>query len=209
MLLSNDYLQSLHRDNVELVTDAIRGIEPEGIATDKAVLPVDAIVYATGFEATRFLYPMEIIGRDGIRLNEQWEKRPLTYLGLMAPGFPSFFMLYGPNTNLGHNSIIFMVESQVNYILRCIQMMQDNNQTMEVRADATEAFDKSLQKHLREKVWNGFVTNWYKNADGYIVNNWSRSTLAYWWATRRPDWDAFELKRRRSQTAAEQAANVA
>jgi hypothetical protein len=137
---------------------------------------------------------MTITGRSGAQLNQVWQTRPRTYLGMCCPGFPNFFMLYGPNTNLGHNSIIFMVECQVNFILRCLQAMkQGGTTTIEVREDAMEAFDQSLQKRLREKVWHGYVANWYKTADGHIINNWYGSTIDYWKQTRRPDFNCFSF----------------
>jgi len=198
VLLSNDYLQALHHENVQLVTDPIERITPEGIRTSTGDLPLDAIVYATGFKASEFLYPMEILGRDGIRLNETWKRRPLTYLGILAPEFPNFFMLYGPNTNLGHNSIIFMVECQVRFILRCLKLLARRDcGVLEVRRDATEEFDQMLQRHLRKKVWNGWVASWYKTDQGDITNNWCRSTLAYWWHTRKPAEEALQLSPRR------------
>lgn len=194
VLVSNDYLESLHRDNVEVVNQRIQKIVPGGVVADGKTREVDAIVLATGFEASRFLYPMEITGREGVKLNEVWQKRPRTYLGMLCPGFPNFFMLYGPNTNLGHNSIIFMVECQVRLILRCLQTMRKRGQrTIEVRDDAVEQFDKLLQDRLREKVWNGYVSSWYKTPDGHIINNWCGSTIAYWRRTRRPDPRALEF----------------
>ncbi len=210
VLLSNDYLESLHRDNVQLVTDDIRRVTADGIETDRGLTAVDAIVFATGFQANRFLYPMEIRGRDDLDLNQAWRTRPVTYLGMLAAGFPNLFMLYGPNTNLGHNSIIFMVECQVNYLLQCLRtMVRQGQQTIEVREEAVDAFDHQLQDHLREKVWNGYVTNWYKTPEGHIVNNWGRSTLAYWWATRKPDWQALRFAPRPSRSPARQTASVA
>ncbi len=202
VLLSNDYLESLHRDNVELITKPIRGVDADGIVTKDGTTQVHAIVLATGFESNRFLYPIEIIGRDGVNLHESWDVRPKTYLGIMAAGFPNFFMLYGPNTNLGHNSIIFMIECQVRYIVLCLKAMTRRGAgTIDVREDAVEEFDRALQEHLREKVWNGYVTNWYKTADGHIVNNWCRSTVAYWWQTRRPDFRAFQFSGQGAQVA--------
>lgn len=194
VLLSNDYLESLHRDNVKLVTQDIQRIVPEGIITSAGLTPVDAIIFATGFETSKFLYPMTITGRDGEKLNELWQARPRTYLGMFCPGFPNFFMLYGPNTNLGHNSIIFMVECQVNYILCCLQAMtRAGCKTIEVREEAVESFDKSLQTRLREKVWHGYVASWYKTADGHIINNWCGSTIDYWRKTRKPDFTSFHF----------------
>ena len=192
VLVSNDYLQSLNRENVEVVSDRIRSITAQGIVTNQGTTSVDAVIYATGFEASKFLYPMEIIGRGGQRLNESWQHRPRTYLGMMCANFPNFFMLYGPNTNLGHNSIIFMVECQVRYIIRCLQTMQlQEIVSIEISDDAVEAFDLELQSQLRKKVWNGYVSSWYKTHTGHIINNWGGSTLSYRARTQNPNWELF------------------
>ncbi|NIL96772.1 MAG: NAD(P)-binding domain-containing protein [Planctomycetales bacterium] len=210
VLLSNDYLECLHRENVQLVTEEIRRVVPDGIETDRGLTPVDSIVFATGFQANRFLYPMQITGRDNLDLDRLWQTRPRTYLGMMSPGFPNFFMLYGPNTNLGHNSIIFMVECQVNYLLRCVRaLVRRGDQALEVRESVVEQFDRQLQDHLREKVWNGYVASWYKTPEGHIVNNWGGSTLAYWWMTRKPDWQAFQFAGRPSHSPTQTTASVA
>ncbi len=194
VLLSNDYLEALNRDNVKLISSEIRRIEPKGIETDSGLTTVDAIVFATGFDANQFLYPMQVVGRGGVKLHDLWSERPKTYLGMLCEGFPNFFMLYGPNTNLGHNSIIFMVECQVNYILRCLNTMQKNgSKTIEIRGSAVDQFDQKLQEQLRQKVWNGYVTNWYRNDAGFIVNNWCRSTTAYWLQTRKPNHEVFQF----------------
>lgn len=196
VLLSNDYLESLNRDNVNVVTKRIRAVTPDGVKTDDGVTPVDAIVFATGFRSTEFLVPMQVFGRDGCDLHELWKKRPRTYLGVMTPRFPNFFLLYGPNTNLGHNSIIFMVECQVRFILKCLKAIgKQGVQTIDVREDAVEEFDKSLQEGLNAKVWNGYVSNWYKTADGHIINNWCGSTTAYRRKTSRLNLNSFKFER--------------
>ncbi|WP_256663444.1 NAD(P)/FAD-dependent oxidoreductase [Pseudomonas sp. C27(2019)] len=120
ILLSNDYLKTMTQANVELVTNSISRVTADGIETSDGVQhPVDAIIYGTGFAATEFLAPMRITGRAGLDLNETWQGRAQAYLGMSVPGFPNLFMLYGPNTNLGHNSIVYMLESQIAHVLRC------------------------------------------------------------------------------------------
>lgn len=191
VLLSNDYLESLGKENVDLISTPIKKIVPEGIETKDGVTPLDTIVMATGFDSNRFLYPMDVRGRDGADLATEWKVRPKTYLGMMAPRFPNFFMLYGPNTNLGHNSIIFMVECQVNFVMQCLKTMKKRGErTIEVNEPAVEAFDREMQGHLKQKVWNGYVTNWYTTREGHIVNNWCRSTASYWKQTRSLNFDA-------------------
>ena len=197
ILLSSEYLSTLQRDNVELVTRPIQHVQPDGIATEKGLHKVAAIIFATGFETSRFLVPMKIQGRNGVDLHETWQPRPKTYLGLMSPGFPNFFTLYGPNTNLGHNSIIFMVECQVHYVVRCLRaMIAQSSQTIEVRQQATEQYDRMLQKRLSKSVWNASCNSWYKTADGAIINNWCGSALEYWYRTRRPNLRHYHFKQR-------------
>jgi hypothetical protein len=112
-----------------------------------------------------------------------------------VPGFPNLFMLYGPNTNLGHNSIIYMVECQVRYILKVLRHMQAQGLAeIEVKPEAVEAFDRKVQRKLQRTVWAGNCTSWYKKADGSITNNWYGAALEYRWATRRPRFSQFVLK---------------
>ena len=116
------WLATLKRDNVDLVTEPIAAITPRGVrCADGAEYPVDVIVFATGFHANRFLWPMEIVGRDGVTLRERWGEEPRAYLGITVPGFPNLFCLYGPGTNLAHaGSIIFHSECQVRYVMGCL-----------------------------------------------------------------------------------------
>ena len=204
VLLSNNYLECLHHENVELITEPIGQITEAGISTASREIPLDAIVMSTGFETNRFLFPIEVVGKHGACLSERWAQRPKTYLGMLAPGFPNFCMLYGPNTNLGHNSIIFMVECQVQYFLKCIKATKQlDADCFEVTDEATNDFDDQLQHYLQKKVWNGYAASWYKNKDGDITNNWCRSTLAYMWQTRRVKKNALRFSSRPCTTVAD------
>lgn len=186
ILLSDNYLQSLSRENVTLIPQGVSAITAEGVVAGDETIPVDAIVYATGFESNRFLAPLKVLGRAGKELNEAWAERPRTYLGIMVPEFPNFFMLYGPNTNLGHNSIIYMVESQVRWIMQCLGQLRRSGQSLvEPTVEATEAFDAQLQDQLSKLVWNEGCGNWYTNSQGHIVNNWSGPAADYRELTRR------------------------
>lgn len=194
ILQSDDYLQSLGRENVRLVAEAIETFTPEGIDTSAESHAFDAIVFATGFHSTGFLQPMHIVGRGGESLHDAWNPRPRTLLGMTAPGFPNLFLLYGPNTNLGHNSVIFMVECQVRYLLKCLKQMRRRRATaIEPTAAAVEAYDARLQQKLDRTVWAGDCNSWYKQGDGSIVNNWSSSATSYWWHTRRVDFSQFHF----------------
>jgi len=194
ILQSDDYLQTLSRENVHLVTDPIQEFVPGGIATSAGTCALDAVIFATGFDSTGFLQPMHIVGRNGQSLTEAWSPRPHTLMGVMTPGFPNLFFLYGPNTNLGHNSIIFMVECQVRYILKCVKQMRKRNAAaIEPTAEAVTVYDEKLQSKLGETVWAGPCTSWYKQKDGSIVNNWCSTATSYWLNTRRINFSQFHF----------------
>jgi len=198
ILISDDYYQTLVRENVEVVTSPIREVTADAIVTeDGTSRPVDTIVLATGFRTTEFLQPMEVTGVGGRSLNDVWRAGAEAYYGLALPGFPSFFMLYGPNTNLGHNSIILMIECQVGYVMRCLERMRARGlSALEVRDDAMRRWDAECQSTLSRTVWAQGCESWYKNAGGRITNNWPYSTMTYWWRTRRPNFaDWVEIQR--------------
>jgi len=203
ILISDDYYQTLRKDHVELVTGGIDHLTEDAIVTaDGRSIPVDAVVLATGFQTTDFLAPMHIEGTGARSLEKDWQHGPRTYLGITVAGYPSFFMTYGPNTNLGHNSIIFMLECQTRYIVSCIRMLFDRDlDSMDVRRDVMEAFDESTQQELAKTVWAATPRSWYKNAAGRITNNWSGSTTRYWWRTRKVDLADFELRLRARKAA--------
>ncbi len=188
ILLSSDYIETLNRENVRLVSQPLEKFSADGVVVGDERIPVDAAIFATGFETTGFLQPMRIVGRQGVTLDEAFQPRPKTLLGVMTSGFPNFFMLYGPNTNLGHNSIIFMVECQVNYLLNCLQAKkQQRARSIEPTVNAVDQYDKQLQDKLNATIWAGDCSSWYKNAQGSIVNNWWGTATAFWKQTRRLD----------------------
>jgi len=194
ILLSSEYLAAMAKPNVELITAGIQKITPDGVQTSDGVShTVDAIIYGTGFAATEFLAPMRITGRDGVDLHDTWQDGAKAYLGLTVPGFPNFFMLYGPNTNLGHNSIVFMLESQIAHLMRCVKAMQQNEaQTIEVNAETYEHYNTQVQEHLKRTVWNG-CKSWYVDAKGHNSTNWSGFTVSYRWLTRFSSLDAYHF----------------
>jgi cation diffusion facilitator CzcD-associated flavoprotein CzcO len=187
ILVSDDYYSSLNRANVELVTDGIRRITRSGIVTvDGTAHELDVLIYGTGFRSTEFLAPMDIRGRGGRSLREGWKSTGAeAYLGITVPGFPNFFMLYGPNTNLGHYSIIFMLEQQAGYVLACLErLVAGSNAAMEVRDAVCRQYNDRLQERLARSTWAAVDHSWYMDR-GRITNNWPGSTSAYWWQTRR------------------------
>lgn len=196
ILLSNDYLKTMTQANVELVTNSISRVTADGIETSDGVQhPVDAIIYGTGFAATEFLAPMRITGRAGLDLNETWQGRAQAYLGMSVPGFPNLFMLYGPNTNLGHNSIVYMLESQIAHVLRCYQALQTAQATrIEVDDTHYRRFNDTIQKRLANSIWQG-CTSWYVDESGHNSANWPGFTLSYRYLTRFSSLQAYRFTR--------------
>lgn len=194
ILLSNEYLATMAKPNVKLVTEGIRNITADGIETaDGQHHAVDAIVYGTGFAATEFLAPMTITGRDRLDLNEAWSKGAQAYLGMTVPGFPNFFMLYGPNTNLGHSSIIYMLESQIAHALRCMKAAHKAGaNAIEVDAERYASFNGAVQRRLAATVWQG-CKSWYVDANGHNSTNWPGFTFGYRWLTRYSSLNAYNF----------------
>lgn len=203
ILISDDYYQALARPNVELVTSAIDHVTADAIVTrDGAVHPVDALILATGFQSTAFLAPMRVEGRGGRTLDSEWAGGAHAYLGLSVAGFPNFFMMYGPNTNLGHNSIIFMIECQTGYIVQAIRTLIDRDLAwIDLRGEVMTAYNTALQRTLGSSVWATIDASWYKNERGVITNNWSGTTIEYWWRTRRFDRALYEPRARAASGA--------
>ncbi len=195
ILIDDDFYPALARPNVSVETSEIARITRNAIETkDGHTHPADVIVLATGFETTTFLAPIEIEGRSGRKLAEVWEQGAEAHLGLCVSGFPNFFMMYGPNTNLGHNSIIFMIEAQVHYALRCIQTLAKRGlRYLDVKPDVQERSNAELQRDLSHTAWAAGCKSWYKTASGKVTNNWSSFTVKYWWKTRRPKLDEFDV----------------
>jgi 4-hydroxyacetophenone monooxygenase len=195
---NGSWLRALKRDNVELVRSGIERIERDAIiGSDGTRTEVDVIVYATGFQANRFLFPIEIVGRDGVVLSEHWGESPKAYLGITVPGFPNLFCTYGPGTNLASGgSLIFHSECQLRYISGCIKaLVGGGHAAMEPRRDVHEAYYQRTQKELLGLVWShpSIEHTWYKNAEGkiHILSPWR--LVDYWSWTREPDLDDFEI----------------
>ncbi len=197
ILISDDYYPTLNRENVEVVTRAIDHLSDDAVVTGAGdTYPADVVILATGFESTAFLAPMSIEGLDGKTLESEWKEGARAYLGISVAGFPNFFMMYGPNTNLGHNSILFMTECQARYIKACIDALSSRDLVcLDLRRDAMEAYNARLQQELDRTVWAATGKSWYKTEDGKITNNGSGSTIRYWWKTRRVDLGVYHQRR--------------
>jgi 4-hydroxyacetophenone monooxygenase len=195
---NGSWLGALMRDDVELVRDGIARIERDAIVLeDGRRIEVDLIVYATGFQANRMLFPMEIVGRDGVVLSEHWGEEPAAYLGITVPGFPNLFCMYGPGTNLAHGgSLIFHSECQMRYISGCLKaLIRDGCRAMSPRQAVHDEYQERIQKELDTLVWSSpFVKHsWYKNAHGriHILSPWR--LVDYWSWTREPNLEDFEF----------------
>lgn len=180
VLFSDDFYPCFNHAHVSLIADPIERFEADGIRTMDGVLhAADVVVFATGFDTRNTLHRVAITGRGGVDLQARWRSGPEAYRGIGVPGFPNMFLLYGPNTNLGHNSIIVMLEAQARYIVQCLAHLVDGGlNTLEVREDANRRYNETLQQALGKMVWSTGCGSWYVH-DGKITTNWSGSTLAY------------------------------
>jgi 4-hydroxyacetophenone monooxygenase len=186
------YLQALQQDNVEVITDGIAHIEAGGIVTSDGVLhAVDVIVCATGFHADRFLFPMQVTGRHGVELSQQWgDNNGRAYLGITVPNFPNLFCIYGPNTNLVvAGSIAHNAESQMNYILRCIKLLLENEyHALDCRQEVHDRYNERVDATNAATAWGSpLVSNWYKNDQGRVTANLPFRIIDYWRMTKDPD----------------------
>ena len=196
---SNNYYPALTRENVELITDGIKEIRPHAIVTrngpEEKVHAVDAIIYATGFEASEAKPTFPIVGRKGVDLTDAWKDGIEAYLGTAVSGFPNFFLIIGPNCGLGHSSMIFMMESQFSYILGAIQTLHRRKlKFLDVRRDVEVRYNQRLQERLAHTVWNtGGCQSWYLTRGGKNTTAWPGFTFEYRLRTRRFDAANYEL----------------
>ncbi len=185
ILIDNDWYKMLKRPNVTLVTEKIAEITPQGVVTaDGTLTEVDAIIYATGFQASKMLWPMTIKGRHGINLHEVWKPDDATaYLGTLVPEFPNYFILLGPNTGLAHGgNAIFMVECQVRYIMNCLrEVIESGKHSIDVRAPVHDAFVEEVDRLHDGLVWtHKGLTNWYRNPAGRVFAVLPYRLVDYW-----------------------------
>jgi cation diffusion facilitator CzcD-associated flavoprotein CzcO len=193
-LVSDDYYPALMRDNVTLETRAIDRVEPAGVRlADGTPVALATIVWATGFETHGFVAPIAVNGPTG-KLADSWSAGASAYRGTTVAGFPNLFLLYGPNTNLGHNSIIFMVERQMEYALPAIlKLARGEARRIVVRPDAHQAYNETLQKRLASTAWAAGCGSWYKTDDGVMPNNWAGNTAEFARMMKRFDVEAYEI----------------
>ena len=196
---NGSWLRTLTRDNVELIRTGIDRIEPDAVVTDDGARhPADVIVYATGFQANKMLWPMTIVGRHGEILSERWGERPSAYLGITVPGYPNFFCMYGPGTNLAHGgSLVFHSECQMRYITQCLELLiAGEHRSVERREDKAAEWHERSQAEMRKLVWSqpSVKHSFYKNSFGevHILSPWR--LVNYWEWTREPNPDDFVFR---------------
>jgi len=209
ILISNKWYPTFNRDNVELVTDGIREIRGDRIITaDGKERSVDCIVLGTGFIVDPRIYMKSFVltGRNGHEIGKDWAQSPTSYLGIATSGYPNFFQLVGPHTGLGHNSIIFMIEAQAQYIVQCLKTLQAKGaDAMDAKPEAQARFLAEVTAALKGTVWSSGCKSWYQTADGINFAIWPWSTWKYWLRTRRVNEADYDWLHSRSTTKVRQA----
>ncbi len=196
ILMDNDWFATLRRDDVELIRSGVDRIDGNTVVTtDGQRHEVDVLVLATGFATRRMLFPMDIRGRSGVGLREQWgDDDAWAYLGISVPDFPNFFLLYGPNTNLGHGgSALFHAECQANYIAGLLRRMADRDiAALEVRPEVCDDYNARIDAAHEQMIWtHPGMTTYYRNAAGRVVTTSPWRLIDYWGMTRTPDLDDY------------------
>jgi 4-hydroxyacetophenone monooxygenase len=191
------WAETLHRDNVTLTTTGIERIVPEGIVTfDGELHEFDVMIYGTGFQPSKFLMPMKVVGRNGVDLHEQWDGDARAYLGVTVPRFPNLFLLYGPNTNIVVNgSIIWFSECEVRYVMECLRhVLAGDHRALDVKPEVHDRYNEQIDAENLRMAWGvSKVNSWYKNANGRVAQNWPFPLLEYWKRTREVDPADYEL----------------
>lgn len=201
ILVDNDWYRTLRRDNVTLINAGVSSVSADQLVdSEGAHHQVDVIVLGTGFEAGQMLMPMEITGRDGIKLHGIWEgDNPRAYKGVTMPGFPNLFCLYGPNTNLGHGgSVIFQAECQVKYVTTClVDILEKNLTSIEVRSDVHDKYNQSVDDEHGRLIWtHPGMTSWHRNAQGRVFSTMPWRLVDYWSMTRELDLSEYIVESR-------------
>lgn len=188
MLKSNTYIETYNRDNVDLIDTGIAEITAAGVVDRDGVLhKADVIIYGTGFHVIEAIEHLSYTGREGRDLGREFtEKGVETSLGINVNGYPNLFFLLGPNTALGHNSVVFMIEQQAKYVVRCLDEMDARGAVaLEPAPQAQREFNNVIQRKLAEGIWTqGGCTSWYLDAQGVNRTIWPGFTFTYWWETR-------------------------
>jgi cation diffusion facilitator CzcD-associated flavoprotein CzcO len=199
VLVADDYYPALTRDNVEVNVDGIRAVTERGVVDGNGVThEVDAIIHGTGFHVTDAFDQLDVTGVDGRQLAKEWRESGIqTHLGITVAGYPNLFFLLGPNTGLGHNSVVFMIESQISYVSRAMVLAdRAGAEALDTKESAQAEFQSDVQRKLAGSVWTrGGCTSWYLDARGVNRTIWPDFTWRYWLRTRKADPAVFELVR--------------
>jgi cation diffusion facilitator CzcD-associated flavoprotein CzcO len=195
ILLSDDYYPALTRENVDVVTSPIAEFRERSIVTaDGAEYPADAVVFATGFDATEPIGETHIAGRSGAVLADEWKDGMAAYLGTSVANFPNMFMIVGPNTGLGHNSMIEMMEAQYRFVCGAVELLRSQKlRAIDVKPHEQAAFNAGLQERLAKTVWSSGCRSWYLDKSGKNTTLWPGFTYAFRKLTRRPTPEHFDL----------------
>jgi cyclohexanone monooxygenase len=204
ILISNDWYPALDRDDVDLVTEGIDKVTGNAIVTrDGVEREADVLVVATGFHTTDLPIAEHITGRNGETLASQWQREGMSaYKGATTHGFPNLFFVIGPNTGLGHSSMVFMIESQIAYILDALRTMDSRGiAAAEPKPHAQERWNRDLQRRMKRTVWNtGGCSSWYLDSHGRNVTLWPRTTFTFRRLTRRFDVEQYLVTERDSDS---------
>lgn len=194
ILLANDYYRALASPTVEVVTAPVQRVTRTGVLAGGVERPTEALVFATGFTATDFLAPLQVTGRAGFELHQRWAGGARAYLGMAVHGFPNLFLLYGPNTNLGHSSIVYMLESQIAYVVQAVRALARHRlAALEVSEGAESAWDQRVRHRSASTVWTTGCSSWYVTEEGRNTNNWPGYTFDYRRRLRRLDLSQYLL----------------
>ena len=187
LVFSSDYLSALAQPHVEVLSSPARYLRARSLVTeDGTERDVDVVVCATGYAAADYLGEIEVAGEGGVRLHDVWRDGAHAYLGMAVPAFPNFFMLYGPNTNVGSNSVIFVLEAQARYIVRALRYLRRKRKSyVAVRPAAMASFLAKIDQWMQGTVWTTQCSNYFRAANGRVVTQWPRSARAFWEMTRR------------------------
>jgi len=197
VLVSDDFYPTLTRSNVELVSDGIAEVREHSIVTSDGVeRAADVLIFGTGFRATEPLIGIRLVGREGVEIHDAWRERMSAYLGITVSGFPNLFLLLGPNTGLGHNSVVLMIEAQVRYVMSCLALMKRRKKNvLEVRQETQKQFVAEVHRRLQGTVWqSGGCHSWYQDQrTGENTTLWPGSVVSYVRKTRSASPADYEL----------------
>jgi cation diffusion facilitator CzcD-associated flavoprotein CzcO len=195
LVMSGGFYRAMQRPNVRLVTESIDHIEEEGVVTaDGEMHKLDVIAFATGFQAHSFLRPTELVGEDGLTLDQAWRIEPFAYRTVALPGFPNFFMIMGPHSPFGNQSLVAVAETQADYIVEWVRMLADGRVAAAApSAQATERYNQQMRDAMPQTVWVTGCNSWYIGADG-LPMNWPWTPADHREMLREPDLGEFETR---------------